>query len=208
METPEPQSFDGPSALTDDSVFLEWLEAPRDHGVTRLTDLPVEDGLLMSVVERVGTIRESNFGRMYTPEIKNDPDSNAFTSDPLLQHIDMPTHECPHGLQFLFCRQNSTIGGQGIYVDGFRIASDLKHDKPDSFRALCETDREYNNRSETSSCRARGPVIECDAAGHSGIRYNTWLRAPLMASLEDQDRGYRSYRDFAERAQDRGSCCL
>ena len=28
-----------------------------------------------------------------------------------------------------------------------------------------------------------------------------WLRAPLVASLEDQDRAYRSYRAFAARAQ-------
>lgn len=202
-ELPEPPSFDGPKALADDSVMLQWLEALRDYGVARLTGLPQRDGLLEDLVQTIGTIRESNFGRMYTLEIKDDPDSNAFTSDALLQHIDMPTRECPHGLQFLFCRDNTTSGGEGIYVDGYRIAEDIKAGNPEAYAALCEVDWEYNNRSKSSSYRAHGPVIERDASGHTtGIRYNTWLRAPLKASLADQDRAYRSYRVFAGMAQD------
>ena len=202
-ELPDPPSFDGPRALAEPAHFLGWLRALRNHGVARLTGLPNEDGLLTSVVERIGVIRESNFGRMYTLEIKDDPDSNAFTSDALMQHIDMPTRECPHGLQFLFCRENTTSGGEGIYVDAYRIAEDLRREEPASFAALSEIPWTYNNRAKVSSYKASGPVIELDARGHvSGIRYNTWLRAPLVASLQDQDRAYRSYRAFVARAQD------
>ncbi len=202
-DQPEPPTLDGPSALADDGAFLRWLVALRDYGVSRLENLPNEDGLLMRIVERIGPVRESNFGRMYTLEIKDDPDSNAFTSDALLQHVDMPTRECPHGLQFLFCRDNTTSGGEGIYVDAYRIAEDLRTEEPEHFRALCEIEWSYNNRSKTSSYKACGPVIEQDSAGNiSGIRYNTWLRAPLVASLDVQDRAYRSYRAFAARAQD------
>ena len=202
-EQPEPPSFDGNEALNNDHVMVQWLEALRDYGVARLTGLPQQDGLLMKIVETIGTVRESNFGRMYTLEIKEDPDSNAFTSDSLLQHIDMPTRECPHGLQFLFCRNNTTSGGEGIYADGYRIAEDLKQEDPETYQALCEINWEYNNRSKTSSYRASGPVIERDKNGKTtGIRYNTWLRAPLKASLTDQNRGYKSYRIFASKAQD------
>ncbi len=201
-ELPEPPSFNGALTLADHTTFLKWLCALRDFGVARLEGLPNEDGLLMRVVERIGVIRESNFGRMYTLEIKDDPDSNAFTSDALLQHIDMPTRECPHGLQFLFCRENTTRGGEGIYVDAYRIAEDMRQDTPEHFAALCEIPWTYNNRSRSSSYKATGPVIECDTTGTiTGIRYNTWLRAPLVASLDDQDRAYRSYRAFAARAQ-------
>ena len=200
---PTPPSFEGQAALNSPEIMLEWLEALRDYGVARLTGLENKDGLLMEVVESIGVIRASNFGQMYTLEIKDDPDSNAFTSDALLQHIDMPTRECPHGLQFLFCRENTTSGGEGIYVDGYRIAEDLKSEDPESYQTLCEIEWEYNNRSKSSSYRASGPVIERDHKGQTtGIRYNTWLRAPLKASLVDQDRAYRSYRAFTERAQD------
>ena len=201
-EQPEPSTFDGPAALSDPELFLSWLLALRDYGVARLENLPDQDGLLMQIVDRIGPVRESNFGRMYTLEIKDDPDSNAFTCDALLQHIDMPTRECPHGLQFLFCRENTTLGGEGVYADAYRIAADLAVEEPEHFEALCEIEWTYNNRSKTSDYRAAGPVIERTESGRvTGIRYNTWLRAPLVASLEDQDRAYRSYRAFAARAQ-------
>lgn len=203
-EQAAPPTFHGPAALEEPRVFRDWLVALRDHGVARLEGLPDRDGLLMNVVERIGPVRESNFGRMYTLEIKDDPDSNAFTSDALLQHIDMPTRECPHGLQFLFCRDNTTSGGEGIYVDGYRIAEDLRAEEPGHFEALCDVVWTYNNRAKTTSYKASGPVIERDADGAvTGIRYNTWLRAPLVASLDEQDRAYRAYRAFTARAQDR-----
>ena len=95
----EPPTFDGPDAITDNRVMLEWLEALRDYGVARLENLPEEDGLLEKVVQKIGSIRETNFGRMYTLAIKNDPDSNAYTHVPLPHHIGLPTGECPPGLQ-------------------------------------------------------------------------------------------------------------
>lgn len=202
-EIPEPPTFDGPAALKDPAIMLAWLEALRDYGVARLEGLPQQDGLLEELITQIGPIRESNFGRTYTLAIKDEPDSNAFTSDALLQHIDMPTRECPHGLQFLYCRENSTSGGEGIYTDGYRIAKDMETQEPEHYRSLIEDIWEYNNRSKTTSYRARGPVVERDAAGNiSGIRYNTWLRAPLKAPPEIQERAYSAYRAFAARAQD------
>ncbi len=113
-DLPEPPTFDGPDALADAAVFLRWLEALRDRGVARLRNLPRRDGLLEDVVTRIGPVRESNFGRQYLLEIKDDPDSSAYTANPLLQHIDLPTRETPHGLQFLFCRENTTTGGEAF----------------------------------------------------------------------------------------------
>ncbi len=199
----EPPTFDGPAALKDDGVFLAWLEALQTYGVARLTNLPQEDGLLEHVVERIGPVRESNFGRSYTLEIKDDPDSNAFTSAPLLQHMDMPTRECPHGLQFLFCRKNTAQGGEGLYCDGYRIAEDMRTEEPEHFHSLTTDIWEHNNRAKTSSYRASGPVFETAPSGAvTGLRITSWLRAPLKAPLEVQDRAYRAVRAFTARAQD------
>ena len=200
---PVPPTFDGPGALAVEAAFLSWLEAVRDYGVARLEHLPLKDGLLESVVQRIGPVRESNFGRSYTLEIKDIPDSNAFTSDALLQHIDMPTRECPHGLQFLYCRANSTTGGEGIYTDAYRIAEDLRREEPEHFASLAGDVWTFNNRSSTSDYRAAGPVIETDRRERvTGVRFNTWLRAPLKAPLEVQRRAYHAVRAFSKRAQD------
>ena len=199
----EPPTFDGPEALENPHVFLQWLEALRDYGVARLRGLPQRDGLLEEVVTRIGPVRESNFGRQYTLEIKDDPDSQAFTSDMLLQHIDLPTRETPHGLQFLYTRANTTTGGDGLYVDAYRVAEDMRIEEPDHFHSLVTDVWEYSNRARKSDYRGCGPVVETDASGRiTGIRYNTFLRAPLKAPVHIQRRSYRAYRAFCVRAQD------
>ena len=198
----EPLTFNGTEALDDPVLFLKWLETLRDHGVVRLRGLPQRDGLLEEVATRIGPVRESNFGRHYVLAIKDDPDSQAYTSDMLLQHIDLPTRETPHGLQLLFTRENTTTGGEGIYVDGYRIADDMRREEPDHYLSLTTDIWEYSNRARTSAYRGRGPVVELDGAGRlTGVRYNTFLRAPLKAPLPVQSRAYRAYRAFCLRAQ-------
>lgn len=201
-EQPEPPTYDGPKALSDKTVFLEWLEALQTYGVARLRGLPQQDGLLEDIVTRIGPIRESNFGRQYVLEIKDDPDSQAYTSGALLQHIDLPTRELPFGVQFLYTRENTTTGGEGLYVDAYRVAEDMRIEQPQHFESLVADIWEYNNRARNSDYRGSGPVVETDANGIiTGVRYNTFLRAPLKAPLKIQERAYKAYRAFSERAQ-------
>lgn len=199
-EYPTPPTFNGPAALEDPGLFLGWLQALRDFGIARLEGLPQKDGLLLEIVESIGTVRASNFGKTYTLDIKDVPDSNAFTSIPLPPHIDLPTRETPPGLQFLYCRENSTTGGEGIYADAYRVAEDMRREEPDHFQALTDIDWRYNNRSADSDYQATGPIIALDKAGNiSGVRYNTWLRAPMTAPLDTQTRAYNAVRAYARR---------
>ena len=199
---PDPPTFDGMSALDDSDVLLKWLEALRDTGVSRLEGLDDSDSMLFDVVQRIGSIRETNFGRMYVLEIKDDPDSNAFTSGALIQHMDMPTRENPPGLQFLYCRRNTTTGGEGVYVDGFKVAHDMREEEPDMFEALTTINWEFRNKSKTSDYRATGPVIGLDDQGRpDDIRITAWLRSPLKAPPETVDLAYRSVRQFMRRTE-------
>lgn len=201
-DLPEPPTFNGPAVLDDDRKLLAWLEALRDFGLARLEGLPLRDGLLEEIVKRVGTVRETNFGRVYHLLAKDDPDSNAYTSVELGQHMDIPTRECPPGLQFLYCRVNSVSGGAGVYCDGYRIAEDMRREEPEQFEALTGIDWEYKNRAKDCDYRACGPIIKLDEKGAvSEIRFNPFLRAPLRAPVAVQERAYRSVRALTRRTQ-------
>ncbi|WP_224825658.1 TauD/TfdA family dioxygenase [Cognatishimia sp. MH4019] len=201
-DLPEPATVSGRDALQDDRVFHKFLTSLRDHGVARLEGLPQQDGLLVEIAERIGTIRETNFGRTYTLAIQDDPTSNAYTPVALPQHMDLCTRECPPGLQFLYCRANDTSGGDGLYCDGYRIAEDIRAEEPDTWEAMTTIPWTYNNRAKTTSYKASGPMVDLDEKGQiAALRYETWLRAPLVADLATQDRAYTAYRRFAERAQ-------
>ena len=198
----EPPSFHGPAVIENEANLLPWLEALSCFGIARLRELPNQDGLLEQLVNCIGPIRESNFGRKYVLEIKDEPDSNAFTSDSLLQHVDMPTRESPHGLQFLFCRANTTTGGDGIYVDGFRIAEVMREVEADAFEALTEVPWVYKNRASNTDYRAEVPAIGLDPVGNvNEVRVTAWLRAPMKAKLSEQQRAYRAIRAFTRYAQ-------
>lgn len=199
----EPPTFHGPTALADPSVYVQWLEALRDFGVARLEGLPVAGTTLEEVVGRIGTIRESNFGRTFDVVVKNDPDSNAYTPAALVQHMDLATRELPPGLQFLFCRENSTVGGEGVFTDGFRVAADMQREEVEHFEALRTIPWEFKNRARESDYRAIGPVFAYDAGGEiTEVRYTPWLRAPLKAPADVQRRAYTAVRAFMERNRD------
>ncbi len=201
-DMPNPPTFDGKVALEDDHILLAWLEALSDVGVSRLEGLDDSDTMLFDVVQSIGSIRETNFGRMYVLEIKDDPDSNAFTSSALIQHMDMPTRENPPGLQFLFCRRNTTTGGEGVYVDAFKVAEDLRVEEPEVFEALTTINWEFRNKSKISDYRATGPVIGLDEEGKpNDVRVTAWLRAPLKAPPDVVDQAYRSVRQFMRRTE-------
>ncbi len=202
LDMPDPPTFDGKAAIEDDSVLLAWLEALCDVGVSRLQGLQDSDAMLFDVVHRIGSIRETNFGRMYVLEIKDDPDSNAFTSSALIQHMDMPTRENPPGLQFLYCRRNTTTGGEGVYVDAFKVAEDMRNEEPEVFEALTTINWEFRNKSKTSDYRASGPIIGLDEQGHpNDVRITAWLRAPLKAAPQVVEQAYRSVRQFMRRTE-------
>ncbi len=189
----EPPSFDGPAVLSDESLFLDWLIALRSKGIARLRNLPSADSTLEDLVTRIGPVRESNFGRRYRLRIKADPDSNAFTSGALLPHIDMPTRECPHGLQFFFCHHNTAEGGEGSFVDGFRIAEDIRRDDPELFRILSQVNWTWNNRARDTDYRAEAPIFGLHPDGRmKEVRFTPWLRAPLQAPVAVQEKAYQA----------------
>ena len=203
----EAPGFDGPAALRDDATFLAWLDALATYGVARLHGLPPGDGHLLDVAQRIGPVRSSNFGTVFTLAIKDDPDSNAYTSHGLPPHTDLASRECPPGLQFLHCRANTTTGGLGTYVDGFRVAADIRTEDPALFETLTTLPWTFANRGRDVDHRATGPVIQLDADGAvRDVRYTVWLRAPQVAPIEVQRAAYESLRAFAERAEDPKYC--
>ena len=200
---PEPPTFDGQAALADKSVYLQWLQALRDYGLARLEGLPVDETTLERVVGPIGPLRQTNFGRTFDVIVMDDPNSNAYTSASLVQHMDLATRELPPGLQFLFCRTNTTSGGEGVYVDGYRVAADMQDEEPDHYRALTDVVWEFKNRAKDCDYRAVGPVLSRDRRGNiDGVRFTPWLRAPLRASLDEQRRAYSAIRAMMRRNSD------
>ncbi len=197
-QMPEPPTFDGPGVMAEDAALESWLRAAWRFGFARLQGLPTETGTVQRVGERVGTVRSSNFGFIFTVETKPDPDSNAYTSVALDGHTDLATRETQPGLQMLHCRANSATGGASTMVDGFAVAETLRREAPDDFEAITTLPWVFTNRHRNSDYRFSGPIVVTDVSGCVvEIRNTGFLRAfPDMAEA-DVPRACRALRTFA-----------
>ena len=61
----EPPTHDGGSVLTDDSVFGLWLDDLVRYGISRLRGCPLDSDFNLQLAQRIGAIRDTNFGPIW-----------------------------------------------------------------------------------------------------------------------------------------------
>lgn len=194
--------FDGARVLQDDAATSIWLEALHRVGVTLLEGLPADPDTIERVADRIGPIRPSNFGRIFEVRSKVDADSNAYTAMALPLHTDLATREYKPGLQLLFCMGNDASGGESLIADGFHIARQLEREAPEDFRTATTLPMTFASRARDSDYRHSAPMVRLAADELEEVRVSPWLRAPMIAPLEEVERGYgalRRYLSISER---------
>lgn len=199
----EPPQIDGSRIIDDDAVLERWLELLVRYGLCRLTNTPTELDFVERLIGRIGPIRDTNFGPVWSVQLKPDPDSTAYTGLDLGQHTDLPTREVPPGFQFLHCIENTVVGGWSRMSDGWAVAEAIRTEHPDAYEALTTLDWVFMNRAQDAEHRWIGPIFD-----HGGRHQPLTLRAfypvrtaPHMAR-EDVPRAYEALRLFASVARD------
>jgi gamma-butyrobetaine dioxygenase len=164
-----------------------------------LRDVPLELDAVACVAARVGIVRETNFGRIFDVRSDPDPISNANTGLSLPPHVDLATREYQPGLQFLHCLENSTAGGAGRFVDGYRVAEVMRDEHPQHFETLTTVEWRWANRSPHSDYRWSSTPLVLDGDGEVvEVRVGNWLRAPLHADFDVVEAAYAAYRCLFE----------
>ena len=201
---PEPVWLEGAAVYAGDEDALRiWLETVQRDGVGLLNGLPPEPAVIPAIVERIGPVRPSNFGATF--EVKSLPgaNSNAYTAIPLAVHSDLATREYIPGLQFLFCLENSAVGGESLLVDGFSVAQQLRDESAEFFHVLSTLPVPFGTKDREFDHRFCAPVLEHNAAGElTTVRHTYWLRTPMHGDFDTLDTFYSAYRRFQELCND------
>ena len=167
------------------------------YGVAIIKGLPVDESTLENVASKIGTIRNSNFGRIFDVKYKHNPDSNAYTNQELLLHNDLSTREYIPGLQLLFCMINETDGGFSTLADGFAIADYIRKQDTKMYDLLSDYNVSFANKAKTSDYRIESPIIRRNnKAEVDEIRWTCWLRSPLRGSLTEMNDFYEAQKKF------------
>lgn len=199
-------AIDGPGFLDDDQCTLGALETLARRGLVKLEGTATAEGTVQRYAERIGTIRNSNFGLLFdvvTAPLasRKTANSNAYLSVELPPHTDLSTREYEPGLQLLHCRRNTTVGGNAVYVDGFAVAEEIRRRDADLWRAITEIPWTFTNRSTATDYRWRSPLVVLDTEGNpSEVRMTTFLRGPLNVPFEAVELAYAGLRAFQELA--------
>ena len=198
---------DGSAAVESDEAILALLNNPMVHGACVLENSPTHEGYLLELAERIGPVRDSNFGRIWDVRadinLAGDATTNttANTGLRLGPHSDLPTREVPPGFQFLHCLINDADGGESTLTDGAALVEALERDHPEEFELLYTRHWIFFNRGPGIDHRWSAPIIDylpgCDTPT---IRAFYPVRAfPAMAN-EDVGRCYDALRLFHKMA--------
>ena len=196
-------TFDGSAVLDDERVLEAWLESLCTVGIGRLRGAPASDAFMGELAARIGPIRGSNFGGVFTVESIVDPDSTANTGMGLGQHTDLPTRETPPGFQFLHCVENSVAGGLSRMADGMAIVTEIRRFHPQAYASLTTDEWVFANRALDGDHRWVAPLIDL-----GGPRSPLTIRAfyPVRLAphmpIDRQEAAYDAMRVFSQVAHD------
>jgi gamma-butyrobetaine dioxygenase len=174
--------------------LYRWLETLEVFGAVRLRGLPCEDGMVRRFAERIGPIRETNFGTVFDVVSKPNPNNAAYTAIKLEPHADLVNWKRAPDIQLLHCHLNESTGGESILVDGLGAADALRRDDPAAFRLLASEPIDFRFQDADCDIRYRGPIIETDADGRVvGLRFNNWIRDTGGMDADRAGDIYRAY---------------
>jgi gamma-butyrobetaine dioxygenase len=174
-------SLDFSDYINTDAGLRAWIEAIQAHGIVLMRGLPAQPGQLAEVTRRIGPVRTTNFGEYYDVVSMPNPNASAYTSMGLELHTDLANWHSPPDVQLLFCIKSSVQGGESLFADGFRVAEDLRLKDPAAFELLSSYPMEFRFHDSSCDIRTSAPPIALDGEGRiTRIRFNNWLRAPMV----------------------------
>jgi gamma-butyrobetaine dioxygenase len=180
-----------------------WIEAIKTDGIVLLRGVPQEPGQLLEVARRIGPVRASNFGEYYDVISMSNPNASAYTQMGLELHTDLANWRVPPDVQLLFCLKSSVIGGESVFVDGFRVAENLRTAHAQAFNLLSTRAVEYRFHDDTCDIRTTAPIIEVDREGRlARIRFNNGLRAAMIVPDTLVEPMYEALERFWRRLRD------
>jgi trimethyllysine dioxygenase len=181
-----------------------WLQQVATYGFAIASGTPNTVEATEALLRRVGYVRETIFGGMwsFTADLKKA--DTAYTNLELLPHTDGTySHDAP-GLQLLHCLGFVGEGGESTMVDGFRVAAELRERAPEAYRLLSTVAVPGQYIGDGSHLIAARPVLRHDADGRLvQVSYNTADRAPFLLGADEMVAFYDALRRFDELTNDR-----
>ncbi|KAF8656798.1 hypothetical protein AX16_002350 [Volvariella volvacea WC 439] len=140
--------------------LYRWLTNIDRFGFSFVTGVPVTPTDTQKLAERIGFIRETQYGTFWDFTSDLAKGDTAYTNIALGAHTDNTYYTDPCGLQlFHLLSHTHGSGGATLLVDGFHVASILKELHPEAYRLLSTVPVPAHAAGEASAFYTPSPPL-------------------------------------------------
>ena len=150
-----------------------------------ITDCERDMSSVELLAKKIGYVRNSIFGGLWSFESNADMADSAYTNEELRPHTDSTYSNDAPGLQLLLCCEYDAKGGESIMVDGLKLAETIKAQNKNLYEVLTKIDVPGNYTGDGVILEAKRPIIKLDDKKQvAQISFNNYDRAPFRLNPE------------------------
>ena len=176
--------------------FKNLLQTIKTYGFSIINNCPTEMKTVEDIANKIGYVRNSIFGDLWSFESNTEMADSAYTQEELRPHTDGTyNHDAP-GLQLLLCCEYEAEGGESIMVDGFKIAQILRKKHGTSYNILSEIDIPGRYFGDGVELIARRPVFKFKNEKLIQVSFNNYDRGDFRLPNNKINDFYTAIRTF------------
>ena len=177
--------------------FKFFLKKLYEYGFVVVQNCRTEMSSVEKIAKKIGYVRESIFGGLWSFQSNQDKADSAYTQEELRPHTDSTYSNDAPGLQLLLCCHYKATGGESIMVDGFKIAEKIKNEKKDIYDTLTNFEVTGQYLGDGVSLKAKRPIFRLNSNRELiQVSFNNYDRAPFRMSEDKTIKFYESIREF------------
>ncbi len=177
--------------------FKNFISNLYKYGFSVIKNCETEMITVEKIANKIGYVRQSIFGGLWSFESNKDMADSAYTQEELRPHTDSTYSNDAPGLQLLLCCEYDATGGESIMVDGFKIAEIMQKNNKDIYETLSQIEVPGNYIGDGVFLEAKRPIFRHDTKGEIlQVSFNNYDRAPFRIDNDLTLKFYEGIKKF------------
>ena len=177
--------------------YKKFLKNLYQYGFSVVQNCKTEMSSVENIVNKIGYVRNSIFGGLWSFESNEDKADSAYTQEELRPHTDATYSNDAPGLQLLLCCEYKAKGGDSIMVDGFKIAEMIKKNNKELFDILSTINVKGSYIGDGVFLEAERPIFNLNSKKEIfQVSFNNYDRAPFRFEKDLTIKFYEAIRTF------------
>ena len=177
--------------------FKIFLKDLNKYGFCVIQNCKTEIDTVEEIAKKIGYVRQSIFGGLWSFESDEDMADSAYTQEELRPHTDATYSNDAPGLQLLLCCDYKAQGGESIMVDGFKIADVIKKEQKDLYEILSSVEVPGNYVGDGVCLESKRPIFKLNSNKEIvQVSFNNYDRATFRLKNDLMVKFYEAIKKF------------